>query len=122
MFSGIPGVIAWMDYNLIAFVIPKEINSPTELVFECIQTYGLSLHPEKCQIFLRSVKYLGFVLDDSGGQPDPEIIWAIHQMPASVDVASFRSHLLLSLFAIAAQCTSAPKHLVVKGCSSLELV
>uniref|UniRef100_A0A0R3UQ82 RT_RNaseH_2 domain-containing protein n=1 Tax=Mesocestoides corti TaxID=53468 RepID=A0A0R3UQ82_MESCO len=51
------------------------------------------LRQEKCEFFLTSVEYLGFIFDVSGRHPDPKNIRAIQQMPTPKDVPPLRSFL-----------------------------
>jgi hypothetical protein len=117
--SGIPGVAAYLDDVLIVAGSPDELRSRIEIVLQRIQDNGFRLRPEKCQFFLRSVKYLGFIFDASGRHPDPENIRVIQQMPAPKDVPSLRSFLGLisyySAFLPSLHNVRAPlNHLLVK--------
>ena len=91
--AGISGVATYLDDVLVVGSSHDELKSRTLTVLQRIQDAGFRLRPKKCQFFLHSVKYLGFIFDASGRHPDPENIRAIQQMPAPTDVSSLRSFL-----------------------------
>ncbi|CAH8288100.1 unnamed protein product [Schistosoma rodhaini] len=91
--ADVPGVATYLDDVLIVGSTADELHSRTYLVLQRLQDNGFRLRSEKCQFFLRSVKYLGFIFDASGRHPDPQNTHAIQQMPAPTDVSSLRSFL-----------------------------
>ncbi|VDD78480.1 unnamed protein product [Mesocestoides corti] len=91
--AGIPGVAAYLDVPLIVASLHDELCERIEEVLQRIHDNGLRLRQERCQLFLTSVKYLGFIFDGSGRHPDPENIRAIQQMPTTKDVPSLPSFL-----------------------------
>ncbi|KAK4467570.1 hypothetical protein MN116_000277, partial [Schistosoma mekongi] len=91
--AGISGVAAYLDDILIVATSPEELHERTITVLQRICENGFRLRREKCQFFLRSVKYLGFIFDERGRRPDPENIHTIQQTPAPTDVPSLRSFL-----------------------------
>ncbi|CAH8597340.1 unnamed protein product [Dicrocoelium dendriticum] len=93
MISGIPGTAAYLDDLLIVGRTPEELRERLAAVLQRVQEYGFRLKPEKCQFFLPSIKYLGFIFDAHGRHPDPENVRAIQQMPAPADVSQLRSFL-----------------------------
>ncbi|CAH8655864.1 unnamed protein product [Dicrocoelium dendriticum] len=93
MIAGIPGTAAYLDDLLIVGRNPEELRERLVSVFKRIQEYGFRLRADKCQFFLRSIKYLGFVFDANGRHPDPGNVEAIHQMPPPNDIHQLRSFL-----------------------------
>ena len=91
--TGMSGVATYLDDVLIVSATVEELNERILMALQRIQDAGMHLRPGKCQFSLRSVKYLGFIFDDSGRHSDPENIRAIQQMPAPTDVSSLRSFL-----------------------------
>ncbi|KAA3669824.1 uncharacterized protein DEA37_0001811, partial [Paragonimus westermani] len=85
LLTGILGVVVYLDDVLIVGVTPEELRKRTEEVLQRIQDTGLRLRPEKCNFFLKSVKFLGFNFDVGGRHPDPENNQAIHRMSAPTD-------------------------------------
>nr|VZI52305.1 unnamed protein product [Spirometra erinaceieuropaei] len=94
MHSGIPGTAGYLD-DIIVGRSPAELQDRVCAVLERVQEYGFRLRADKCQIFLDSITYLGFVFDVAGRHPDLENIRAIQRMPAPKNVSQLR--LLLGL-------------------------
>nr|VZI38168.1 unnamed protein product [Spirometra erinaceieuropaei] len=93
MLSGIPDTAGYLDDIIIVGRSPAELQDRVCAVLERVQEYGFRLRAEKCQFFLDSIKYLGFVFDANGRHPDPENIRAIQRMPAPKNVSQLRSFL-----------------------------
>ncbi|BHF66643.1 hypothetical protein SprV_0200966500 [Sparganum proliferum] len=93
MLSGIPGTAGYLDDIIIVGRSPAELQVRVCAVLERVQEYGFRLRADKCQFFLDSIKYLGFVFDVTGRHPDPENIRAIQRMPAPKNVSQLRSFL-----------------------------
>nr|VZI46296.1 unnamed protein product [Spirometra erinaceieuropaei] len=93
MLSGIPGTAGYLDDIIIVGRSPAELQDRVCAVLERVQEYGFRLRADKCQFFLDSIKYLGFVFDANGRHPDPENIRAIQRMPAPKNVSQLRSFL-----------------------------
>nr|VZH97721.1 unnamed protein product [Spirometra erinaceieuropaei] len=70
-----------------------ELQDRVCAVLELTHEYGFRLRVDKCQFFLDSIKYLGFVFDVTGHHPDPENIRTIQRMPAPKNVSQLRSFL-----------------------------
>ncbi|BHF75482.1 hypothetical protein SprV_0501857800 [Sparganum proliferum] len=92
MLSGTPGTAGYLN-DIIVGRSPAELQDRVCAVLERVQEYGFCLRSEKCQFFLESIKYLGFVFDVNGRHPDPENILAIQRMPAPKNVSQLRSFL-----------------------------
>nr|VZI49837.1 unnamed protein product [Spirometra erinaceieuropaei] len=78
MLPGIPGTAGYLDDIIIVDRSPAELQDRVCAVLERVQEYGFRLRADKCQFFLDSIKYLGFVFDVTGRHPDPENIRARH--------------------------------------------
>ena len=91
--SGLAGTAAYLDDIIIMGRTTEELKDRLIAVLQRIQDHGLRLRPEKCQFFMRKIKYLGFVFDAEGRHPDPENIRAIQEMPPPTDVTTLRSFL-----------------------------
>nr|VZI34367.1 unnamed protein product [Spirometra erinaceieuropaei] len=83
----------YLDDILIVGRSPAELQERVCAVLERVQEYGFRLRDDKCQFFLDSIKYLGFVFDVTGHNPDPENIRAIQRVPAPKNVSQLRSFL-----------------------------
>lgn len=93
LLAGLPGVAAYMDDILIVGGSTDELRERIDTTLQRIQDSGLRLRSDKCQFFLKTIKYLGFIFDVHGRHPDPSNIQAIQKMPAPTDVSSLRSFL-----------------------------
>nr|VZI35612.1 unnamed protein product [Spirometra erinaceieuropaei] len=93
MLSGIPGTDGYLDDIIIVGRSPAELQDRVCAVLERVHEYGFRLRVDKCQFFLDSIKYLGFVFDVTGRHPDPENIRAIQRMPAPKNASQLRSFL-----------------------------
>ncbi|BHF67895.1 hypothetical protein SprV_0301092400 [Sparganum proliferum] len=88
--SGLPGTAVYLNDIIIVGRSPAELQDRVCAVLERVQEYGFRLWTDKCQFFLDSIKYLGFVFDVTGRHPDPENIRAIQRMPAPKNVSQLR--------------------------------
>uniref|UniRef100_A0A5S6QNU4 RNA-directed DNA polymerase n=1 Tax=Trichuris muris TaxID=70415 RepID=A0A5S6QNU4_TRIMR len=93
MLSGIKGAVAYLDDVIVVGRTEQEHRNNLESVFKRIGEFGFCVRPEKCILFLPSIKYLGFVVERNGRRPDPDKISTIKRMPAPSDQASLRSFL-----------------------------
>lgn len=50
-------------------------------VFQALERYGLKLQPEKCQLFLRHVKFLRHCVSGEGVTPDPDKLTVVREWP-----------------------------------------
>lgn len=71
MLAGLLGVVSYLD-DLIVVGKPEEghINN-LHKVFERISEWGFHVKAEKCEINLKHINYLGFIVDKHGRRPDP---------------------------------------------------
>ncbi|RTG88238.1 uncharacterized protein DC041_0005572 [Schistosoma bovis] len=61
--SSIPGVTTYLDDILIVATSLDQLRERTTAVLQRVSDNGFRLRSEKCQLFLKSVKYLGFIFD-----------------------------------------------------------
>ncbi|VDP88535.1 unnamed protein product [Echinostoma caproni] len=90
MITGFPGTV---DDIVVVGQPPEQVKERMEALVKRIRSTGFKLRSEKCQFFLHSIEYLGFILDATGRRPDPQNIRAILEMPEPMDVKSLRSFL-----------------------------
>ena len=93
MLSGIDGVSAFLDDIIIGGSTVEICLERTRKVFQRLKDYGFTLKSEKCKFLMRSLKYLGIILDKDGQRPDPEKITAILKMPQPSNLTEVRSFL-----------------------------
>ena len=63
-----------------------------EEIFRAMERYGLELLPEKCELFLKEVKFLGHCVSSKGVFPDPEKV-AVQEAQPPTTVRQVRSFL-----------------------------
>ena len=65
-----------------------------EIVFSCLQQYGLKIKPQKCSFFRKQVRYPGhLVVAGQGVKPNPEKVSAVQDWPEPTTVTELRSFL-----------------------------
>lgn len=93
MLSGVPGVAAYLDDIIVMGGTENELHHRLEEVMKRIRDYGFHLRADKCKFLMKSIKFLGFVIDQHGRRPDAENIEVIDRLPAPTDITSLRSFL-----------------------------
>lgn len=83
--DGAAGVVNYFDDILIHGRTLNEHNKNLEAVLSKIAKSGLSLNLEKSKICVRSVKFLGHIISDSGISPDTDKTKAIDGMTSPKD-------------------------------------
>ncbi|XP_043208845.1 uncharacterized protein LOC122374269 [Amphibalanus amphitrite] len=69
-----------------------------EHVLEAISDSGLKLHPEKCVMFKREVKFLGHVINEGGISTDPEKVRVVQEYPRPASVHEVRQFVGLASY------------------------
>ena len=64
--TGLNGVVCHMDDVLVFGKTQDEHDAILVQVLSRIQSAGVTLNPEKCEVSKRSIKFLGHVIDDRG--------------------------------------------------------
>uniref|UniRef100_A0A8C9VS90 Gypsy retrotransposon integrase-like protein 1 n=1 Tax=Scleropages formosus TaxID=113540 RepID=A0A8C9VS90_SCLFO len=67
-------------------------------VFAAIRAAGLKLHPAKCNLLQRQVKFLGHVVDANGVSTDPDKVRQVRDWPAPENVSELQSFLGLASY------------------------
>ena len=62
-------------------------------VFENIRQNGLKLHPRKCILFQRRVKYCGHIVSNAGVETDPDKLVKLAEWPVPTNVKQLRAFL-----------------------------
>ena len=82
MISDLSGIAAHLDDIIVVGQSENELQDCIKQLLSSIQEYEFDLCAQKCQFFLRSIKYIGFIFESNGRRPDPESVHAISDMPA----------------------------------------
>ncbi|CAD6223516.1 GSCOCG00011753001-RA-CDS, partial [Cotesia congregata] len=67
-------VFAYLDDRVVISETYEEHKEILALVFEVFRDAGLAINPDKCKFARSEVKFLGFIVNQEGLQPDPEKI------------------------------------------------
>ncbi|XP_029643905.1 uncharacterized protein K02A2.6-like [Octopus sinensis] len=71
MLVGSNFAVAYFDNILIKSKSQKQHVEHVKRVFEKVREYGFKLSEEKCQFFLKKIKYLGQIINKNEWEPDP---------------------------------------------------
>nr|XP_042908526.1 uncharacterized protein K02A2.6-like [Parasteatoda tepidariorum] len=75
--EGLPGIICHMDDILVWGSNQKEHDERLTSTLIRLKETGITLNKQKCCFSVKSIKYLGHVIDDSGIHPDQDKVKAI---------------------------------------------
>ena len=104
--SGLEGIVAYLDDILVVGRSKEDLQSRMERFLKQTNEYGFHVRLDKCEFFLKSIKYLGFIFESGGRCPDPENNRAIVDMTPPTDITKLRSFLGLMSY-----CRSFPPSL-----------
>ena len=90
LLEGLEGVVCLMDDVLIFGSNEREHDARLVKVFERVQSAGVTLNAEKCELRTSSLKFLGHWIDKDGVRADPDKTAAICQMKAPQSVSDLR--------------------------------
>jgi transposase InsO family protein len=90
LLEGLDGVVCLMDDVLIFGSDQQEHDTRLIKVLERVQSAGVTLNAEKCELSKPSLKFLGHVIDKDGVRADPEKTAAICRMTAPQSVSDLR--------------------------------
>lgn len=96
--NDLPGTAAYLDDILVTSASIEEHEARLLRVFERLSRFGFKVRQEKCSFLKKEVKYLGFILNESGRKPDPEKTKAIVEMPSPKDISELRAALGMITF------------------------
>ena len=72
MLAGMEYAIAYLDYILIKSENEDQHKTHIRAVFQRVEEYGFKLGAEKCEFFMKKIKYLGLIIDSDERKSDPE--------------------------------------------------
>ncbi len=91
--EGTPGVACQIDDVLVSGRTSEEHDARLKVVLDKIRNAGVTLNGDKCMFRQTCIKFLGFIIDESGVKADPEKIAAITNMKEPTSVAEVRRFL-----------------------------
>lgn len=89
----IDGCVAYLDDIVIGSSTQEGCKRILFQVLSKLNDHKILINLDKCQFLVKSVKYLGHVLEDGHVSPNPDKIKAIVEAPAPSDVAKLSSYL-----------------------------
>ena len=98
MLADLGFAIAYLDDILVKSKNVQEHKEHIRTVFQRIEEFGFKLCAEKCEFFLKQIKYLGQIIDSQGRRPDPLRTEATEKMPAPNNVTQLQSFLGLAQY------------------------
>ena len=98
LLQGIAHVTVYIDDILIATESEDEHLQILEEVFARLAKADLKVKKHKCKFMVRSVPYLGHVIDGEGIRPLPEKVEAIRQAPTPKNVTELKSYFGLLIY------------------------
>ncbi|PIO68647.1 hypothetical protein TELCIR_09554 [Teladorsagia circumcincta] len=72
MIAGLDGSAAYLDDIIVTGKTINEHDALLEAVLRRIHDYGLRVRLEKCSFLQTEIRYLGFIVNAKGRQPDPD--------------------------------------------------
>ncbi len=67
-------------------------------VFDCLEKANLKLSPDKCELFQKSVKFLGHIVSGEGIQTDPDKIECVQNWPIPKETGHVRAFVGLAWY------------------------
>ena len=98
LFQDMENVICYLDDLLLISKTKSDHERLLNQVFERLQNTGLKLKPEKCEIAVPEVVYLGFKITEAGVLPTLSKVKAIKEAPQPTDLTQLRAYLGLLNF------------------------
>ncbi|XP_074097636.1 uncharacterized protein LOC141526500 [Cotesia typhae] len=86
-------VFAYLDDWIAISETFEEHLKVLALLFEVFREFGLLINPEKCKFCRNEVRFLGFVVNETGLYPDPERIAPVVNFPTPTNKKQLRSFL-----------------------------
>ena len=77
--SGLDGTVCMMDDVLVYGKCQEEHDHRLTAVLERLQQAKVTLNKDKCKFSVKSVRFLGHIIDNSGIHPDPQKLEAIQR-------------------------------------------
>ena len=96
LFGNLQFVVVYLDDILIFSKSREEHESHIHQVLSILREHKLCAKKKKCSFFQTSIEYLGFVIDQTGLNPNPDKIACVKEWPTPRNVRDVRSFLGLA--------------------------
>lgn len=96
MLAGLEFAIAYLDDILLKSENNEQHKKHIKAVFQKINEYGFKLSSNKCEFFMKQIKYLEQIIDENGRRPEPERAEAIKNMPPPNNITNLQAFLGLA--------------------------
>ena len=93
LLQGVAGVIVFIDDILIGGKDRNEVLERTRKVLQILKEAGLTLELEKCEFLVKSVDFLGHLLDEFGLHMEESKVAAILKAPPPINIKQLGSFL-----------------------------
>ncbi|XP_026731607.1 uncharacterized protein K02A2.6-like [Trichoplusia ni] len=98
LFADLPRVGVFLDDVIITGSSKSDHLQNLHKVFQRLDKYGLKVKKEKCEFFMKSISYLGYVISEDGVHTCPNKVKAILDTPAPVNVVELRSFIGMIMY------------------------
>lgn len=93
LLQDLPGVVVYLDDVLVSGTSKEDHLQNLSKVMARLETAGLTLKQSKCVFLVKSVEYLGHIIDEHGLHPSTTKIRAISEAPEPKNVTELKSFL-----------------------------
>ena len=93
LMQGLDGVSVYLDDILVTGRTLEEHLHTLEKVLKTLQEAGLRANLDKCAFLMKSIEYLGHIIDQDGLHPTQEKVRAIKEAPQPRNITELRSFL-----------------------------
>ena len=109
--EGLQGVLCLIDDVLVFGRTEEEHGVRLHAVLQRLRSAGVTLNKKKCSFFLRSIKFLGHIVNQEGVAADPDKVSAVVQMASPQNVTEVRRFLgMVNQLAKFSPCVSEMSH------------
>ena len=91
MLAGLEFATAYLDDIQLRNENNKQHKKYIKAVLQKIDKYDFKLASEKCEFFMKKIKYLGQIVDENSRRPNPERAKAIKNMPSQNNITNFQA-------------------------------
>lgn len=77
---GLKGVLVYLDDILVTAPHPVTHSRRLNIVFQCLQDWGVRFRLQRCHFEVSKVKHLGMIVSEEGIEADPSLIEVIKNL------------------------------------------